>query len=47
MTRQRKELLKKIYELEEERAVDRELACGYTPSDFGFPDPFDEELQVL
>lgn len=47
MRRQRKEIIKKIYELDEQRAVDRELGCGYTASDFGYPDPFDAAMGAL
>ena len=47
MRRQRKENIKKMYELDEQRAVDRELGCGYTVSDFGYPDPFDSAMDAL
>ena len=47
MRRQRKEIIKKMYELDEQRAVDRELGCGYTASDFGYPDPFDAAIGAL
>lgn len=47
MRRQRKEIIKKIYELDEQRAVERELGCGYTASDFGYPDPFDAAMDAL
>ena len=47
MRRQRKEIIKKMYELDEQRAVDRELGCGYTASDFGYPDPFDAAMDAL
>ena len=47
MTRQRKEIIKKMHELEEFRAVDKALGCGYTASDFGMPDPFDKAQNEL
>ena len=47
MRRQRKEIIKKMYELDEQRAVDRELGCGYTASDFGYPDLFDAAMGAL
>lgn len=47
MRRQRKEIIKKMYELDEQRAVDRELGCGYTASDFGYPDLFDAAMDAL
>ena len=36
-----------MYELDEQRAVDRELGYGYTASDFGYPDPFDAAMDAL
>lgn len=33
MTRQKKEILKKIWEIEEFIATDEELGCGFAPAD--------------
>ena len=47
MRRHRKEIIKKRDELDEQRVVDRELGCGYSASDFGYPDPFDAAMDAL
>lgn len=47
MTRQRKEIIKKMHALAIEEAADRELCCGYTASDFGLADPFEEAQNEL
>jgi len=45
MTRQKKEILKKIDELQNFIAVDEELGCGYAPA--GFYDEFYERIWKL
>lgn len=47
MRKERKVIIKKMWEVEIESAVDRELACGYTASDFGYEDLYDKELNRL
>ena len=45
MTRQKKELMKKIAEIENFIRVDRELGCGFAPIDFY--DPLYEQIYEL
>lgn len=45
MTRQKKEILKKIWEIEEFIATDEELGCGFAPA--GFYDDLYMEISVL
>ena len=45
MTRQKKEILKKIADIEEWIAVDEEMGCGFAPADFY--DPLYEEIHKL
>ena len=45
MTRQKKELIKKIEEIENFIRVDRELGCGFAPS--GFYTPLEQEVYDL
>ena len=47
MTRQKKELLKRIDEIQEFIAVDEQLGCGFAPADF-YNDLYEEiyELQT-
>ncbi len=37
MTRQKKELIKKLYEIEAFIAADSQLGCGFAPADFYRP----------
>ena len=41
MTRQKKEILKKISDLQDWIAVDQELGCGFAPTD-AYDDMYDE-----
>lgn len=45
MTRQKKEIIKKIEQLEEEMFVDMELGCGFAP--VGWYDPIYERIYNL
>ena len=47
MTRQRKEIIKKIRDLEIQEVVDLELGCGYRATDFGLDDLFEEARRKL
>ena len=45
MTRQKKELIRKIDEIENFISVDTELGCGFAPA--GFYEPLEEEAYKL
>ena len=45
MTRQKKEIIKKIDEIENFISADMELGCGFAPS--GFYEPLEEEAYKL
>ena len=45
MTRQKKEILKKINEIEKWIAADEEMGCGFAPA--GFYDPLYHEIDKL
>ena len=45
MTRQKKELIRKITEIENFIRVDEELGCGFAPA--GFYDPLYEKIYAL
>ena len=45
MTRQKKELIRRIYEIEAFIGADSELGCGFAPS--GFYSPLEEEVYRL
>lgn len=47
MRRERKEILNKMYEVEMQAEVDRQLGCGYTARDFGLEDPFEKAYDEL
>jgi hypothetical protein len=45
MTRQKKEIIKRIEEIQTFIAVDEELGCGFAPA--GFYDPLYEQIYAL
>ena len=45
MTRQKKEIIRKINEIDREIQIDRELGCGYAP--IGFYDRLYDEIYKL
>ncbi len=45
MTKQKKEIIKKIEEIERFIAVDEELGCGFAPA--GFYEPLEKEILKL
>lgn len=47
MRRERREIIHKMWEVERQADIDRQLAHGYTPSDFGAVDLFEEVHQAL
>ena len=47
MRRERKEIFKKMNEIEKAQMIERQLACGYSATDFGYEDEYQSEIDNL